>query len=257
MQDPVEVPAAAPPVEPDDDPAEEPEPDDAPEEPGEEPEDALPLPELVEPVAAGAAAPAPEATEAAALATDCAALATETAALAMPAPGAPAGGIATTEVVAGEAAPAGAEPVPEPEPEPELEPEAAVGVEPDAADAPELPLEDPELALSEPPDAAPHFGPLAAARLLATPAISTEAPGLGNLTSLPSGVVQSVAGMLALNMSGKDVSRLKMSSEAYASVALKESSRSRRLEPPVTVIGAQFMYISRFPIRLNHVQARA
>lgn len=50
--------------------------------------------------------------------------------------------------------------------------------------------------------------------------------------------------MLATNMGGKLEERSPI------------SSVERLEEPPVTVIGAQFMYISRLPMRLNHVQAR-
>lgn len=60
----------------------------------------------------------------------------------------------------------------------------------------------------------------------------------------PSAVVQPLP-MLALNISGKESARLLMS-------ALFD----RFLEPAVTVTGAQFMYISRLPMRLNHVHAR-
>ena len=59
--------------------------------------------------------------------------------------------------------------------------------------------------------------------------------------------------MFALNMPGKDA------------VARSESSGIRRvslrvsalfLDPPLTLIDAQFMYISRLPILLNQVQAK-
>lgn len=48
----------------------------------------------------------------------------------------------------------------------------------------------------------------------------------------------------ATNMGGKLAARL------------SSSSGERLDEPPETVMGAQFMYISRFPMRLNQVQAR-
>lgn len=66
----------------------------------------------------------------------------------------------------------------------------------------------PEDPLDELPDA-PHFGPVGGVKtsaLLAL-AISTEDPALGNLTSLPSAVVQSVAGIFAINISGNEVPR--------------------------------------------------
>ena len=58
-------------------------------------------------------------------------------------------------------------------------------------------------AAPEAPDA-PHFGPVGGAKTSALFALafSTEFPGLGNLRSDPSAVVQSVAGMLATNISG-------------------------------------------------------
>lgn len=59
--------------------------------------------------------------------------------------------------------------------------------------------------------------------------------------SMPSVVVQPL--MLATNMGGKLVERF------------STTSVSRFEEPLVTVTGAQFMYISRLPIRLNQVQA--
>jgi hypothetical protein len=58
------------------------------------------------------------------------------------------------------------------------------------------------------------------------------------VASSVSGVVQSVAGMFALKRSGSESKYFWLS------------------EPPVTSIGARFMYISRLPILLNHVQAR-
>ena len=107
----------------------------------------LPELELEDPVAAGEAGAAWLATEAAALATDCAALATEAAAEAWPPElGAPAGGMATTEVVAGDGAAAAAEPEPESAPD-ELEPSELAGAAPepapDESEPPELEPEPP------------------------------------------------------------------------------------------------------------------
>ena len=76
----------------------------------------------------------------------------------------------------------------------------------EAAAAPDEPLEellDDDDDDDDPPDA-PHFGPVGGAKSEATPSLSTEVPGSGNCTSLPSVVVQSVAGMLAMNMLGKE-----------------------------------------------------
>lgn len=59
-------------------------------------------------------------------------------------------------------------------------------------------------ATPEVPDA-PHFGPVGGAKTSALFALafSTETPALGNLTSAPSAVVQSLTGILAMNISGK------------------------------------------------------
>lgn len=98
---------------------------------------------------------------------------------------------------------------------------AAADIE--GAAAPELP-ELPALEASVPeeldelPDA-PHLGPVGGAKasaLLAL-AISTEAPGSGNLRSAASAVVQSVTGMFATNISGNEaVARSESSGTAYS-----------------------------------------
>ena len=69
--------------------------------------------------------------------------------------------------------------------------------------------------------------------------------------------MQSETGMLATNMAGKEgASRPASSGMAAKSVSLRGTS-SRLLEPPpVTLMEAQFMYISRLPTLLNQVQAR-
>ena len=56
--------------------------------------------------------------------------------------------------------------------------------------------------------------------------------------------------ILATNIAGNDVSRLETPR------ALDSDPGTSRFEAPVTVTGAQFMYISRFPIRLNQVHAK-
>lgn len=128
--------------------------------------------------------------------------------------------------------------------EPEAEPAPAAKTPPEeeglGAEAPdELPDEPDEL---EPPEAAPHLGPVGG--MVLADWLWTDDPGFGNWTSPPSAVVQSDVGTLATNMSGNDVSRFVV----WIS--------SLFLEPPVTVTGAQFMYISRLPTLLNHVHAR-
>ena len=152
--------------------------------------------------------------------------------------------------------------------EPEAPDEPVDPVEPAALDAPEAPdgSDDPdapeepeeddpaagalELEPDDPDD--PHLGPVGG---VSWPLqnFSTEVPGSGNCTSAESTVVQSVAGMLALNMAGKDVESRSVSS-GMAKVSLRVASRF--LDPPLTLTDAQFMYISLFPILLNQVQAK-
>ncbi len=141
--------------------------------------------------------------------------------------------------------------------------------DPDDASDPDDP-EDPEVADPDPdpdevdpaadalefdpdpdPDA-PHLEPLGAVSA-PVPNFSTEAPGSGNCTSAESTVSQSLVGIFALNIAGKDAVARPESSEAP-----RVSSRVAALffEPPLTLIDAQFMYISRLPILLNQVQAR-
>lgn len=97
-----------------------------------------------------------------------------------------------------------------------------------------------------------HLGPTGGSK---GPALfSTDVPGLGNWTLPPSVVVQSVVGMLAMNMVGKSgVARSESSGMLYSSVSLAATSRLD--VPPVTLMEAQFIYISRLPILLNQVQA--
>ena len=105
--------------------------------------------------------------------------------------------------------------------------------------------------------AATHLGPVGGAKTFALLALafSTDAPGFGNFTSAPCAVVQSDTGMFATNMAGKEaVARSESSATAYPSVWLRRVSLL--LEAPVTLIEAQFMYISRLPTLLNHVHAR-
>ena len=133
----------------------------------------------------------------------------------------------------------------EPEPaalDPDEEDPAAAPVEFDAdADPDEAP----------PPAGTLHLGPVGAVRV-PLPSFSTEAPGSGNCTSAESTVSQSLVGMFALNMPGKDAARSE--SSATPRVSLRE--RALFLDPPLTLIEAQFMYISRLPILLNQVQAK-
>lgn len=108
---------------------------------------------------------------------------------------------------------AGAGPV-DPDPDDPLDPVAPdpdVPDEPDAPDAPDDP-EDPDEdipaadALEFDPEFdpdAPHLAPVGGVSV-PLPNFSTEAPGSGNCTSCESTVSQSVVGMFALNMAGKD-----------------------------------------------------
>ena len=66
--------------------------------------------------------------------------------------------------------------------------------------------------------------------------------------------MQSVAGMFATNIAGKEGVSRPESSGMAKSVSLR--CVSLLLDPPVTLIDAQFMYISRLPILLNQVHAR-
>ena len=181
--------------------------------------------------AAGAAAGAPEAPDAGAGATDGA---TDGAAAA----GAP------------EAAIEGDDGLDEPEPDDPEPDEAgpaagAVELDPDAVEF------DPDDDAAPPPAGTLHFGPVGAVSV-PLPSFSTEAPGSGNSTSWESTVSQSDVGMFALNMPGKDVAR--SDNSGMPMVSLRESALFA--DPPLTLIDAQFMYISRFPILLNQVQAR-
>lgn len=80
------------------------------------------------------------------------------------------------------------------------------------------------------------------------PSCSTESPGSGKRTSVESTVPQPLP-TLATNISGRAL---------YAAWSRSWMRAASRLEdePPVMVMGAQFMYISRLPTLLNHVQAR-
>ena len=131
------------------------------------------------------------------------------------------------------------------DPDPPVEPDAPEEPDEDdpAADALEFEPDDPDDPHLEPVGGV--SGPL--------PNLSTEVPGSGNCTSAESTVVQSVAGMFALNMAGKDAES-RSDSSGMAKVSFKLASRF--LDPPLTFTDAQFMYISRFPILLNQVQAK-
>ena len=128
------------------------------------------------------------------------------------------------------------------------DPEDADDADPDGDDPAADTLEfDPD-----PDPDAPHLGPVGAVSA-PVPNFSTEVPGSGNCTSAESTVSQSLVGMFALNIAGKDaVARSERSETA------RVSSRVAALffDPPLTLIDAQFMYISRLPILLNQVQAR-
>lgn len=79
-------------------------------------------------------------------------------------------------------------------------------------------------------------------------------PASGKTTFPPSAVVQPLP-MLATNMSGKEGARFEISG-SRATLADSADVSSRFFDPATTVMGAQFMYISRLPIRLNQVHAR-
>ena len=86
------------------------------------------------------------------------------------------------------------------------------------------------------------------------PAYWTYWPGSGKRRSALSVEMQPLP-MLARNIGGNVVRLVKPGLEGGASRP-RTVGISRLLEPPVTVTGAQFMYISRLPTLLNQVQAR-
>ena len=157
---------------------------------------------------------------------------------------------------AGGAAEGEEDPLPEePPPEAPLPPAAgALG----AAEEPEEPPAGP---------AAPHLAPVGGLRSLLF--VTVDWPGSGNCTSVDSVVVQSEAGILAMNISGKVPaardSRLKfavwvplrLASSSSVETVSGSGTVERFLPPPLTTMGAQFMYISRLPTLLNQVHASA
>lgn len=102
-----------------------------------------------------------------------------------------------------------------------------------------------------PPAATLQLGPVGAVSV-PDPSFSTEAPGYGNSTSAESTVSQSLVGMFALNMPGKD-DVVRLESSGMPRVSLRVAALL--FDPPLTLMDAQFMYISRLPILLNQVQA--
>jgi len=123
-------------------------------------------------------------------------------------------------------------------------PEPAAVVAAVADDPPSEPAEGATVADT----ALPQAEPVAVWRalLVARPSCSTELPGSGKRRSVESTVWQPLP-MLATNMFGR---------ASYADVSRVSRYSSRLEAPPDNVTGAQFMYISRFPILLNQVQAR-
>lgn len=99
------------------------------------------------------------------------------------------------------------------------------------------------------PEPAAAQEPVGGASLPSAPSFSTLSPTLGNCTSAPSEVAQPLP-ILATNMSGK-LARFR----SERATAFLCSTARFVLVPPETVTGAQFMYISRLPMRLNHVHA--
>ena len=124
--------------------------------------------------------------------------------------------------------------------------EADDPVEPDAD-----PGESEELASEALVPDDPHLGPVGGVSV-PDPNFSTEVPGSGNCTSWESTVSQSLVGVFALNMAGKD-GAARADSSGMPRVSLREAALF--FDPPLTFTEAQFIYISRLPILLNHVQA--
>ena len=115
-------------------------------------------------------------------------------------------------------------------------PGAGAGAPPDAPDPPDA--VDAETAVPQLPTGGPVGFELKC---------WTVGPGFGNSRITASLVVQPLS-MLATNISGNESARF-VNPGIPAVPALF-------FDPPVTVIGAQFMYISRFPMKLNQVHAR-
>ncbi len=122
------------------------------------------------------------------------------------------------------------------------------------------PLADPPaLEPVEPPQVVPSGGVKEAPDL-----ISTDGPGSGNLMFPPALGLLHPFPMLATNIFGAELRLLKLPAARSAKRGPPMRLPSSRLTvplpdpplPPVTVIGAQFMYISWLPTLLNHVQAR-
>ena len=95
--------------------------------------------------------------------------------------------------------------------------------------------------------------PVGGAYLPSAASRSTLSPGLGKSTSAPSEVPHPLP-ILATNMSGY-VARLISERAAALRFSTARFLVLVLLLPPVTVMGAQFMYISRLPMRLNQVHA--
>lgn len=87
-----------------------------------------------------------------------------------------------------------------------------------------------------------HTGSLSGGRFLLSPLYSTMLPGQGKRTSTFSLFMQPFT--LARNIGGNAGDCLGMWSDEFDGESL------------ATVMGAQFMYISRLPTQLNHVQAK-
>ena len=118
------------------------------------------------------------------------------------------------------------------------------------ADEPEAALEPPRLTSDF-----PGHVPVGATGAAPEPAFCRPGPGSGNSKSALSTVLQPLP-IFATNMAGKEASRLPKMESLVASYSVLLVSRLTLEPPPVTVIGAQFMYISRLPILLNQVHAR-
>ena len=140
--------------------------------------------------------------------------------------------------------------VPGTEPLEDADVEFEAGVELLDADEPEAALEPPRLTSDFPGQV-----PVGATGAAPVPAFCRPGPGSGNCKSALSTVLQPLP-IFATNMAGREASRLPKIESFMASYSVVLVSRLTFEPPPVTVIGAQFMYISRLPILLNQVHAR-
>lgn len=143
-------------------------------------------------------------------------------------------------------------------------PPVLLGGAAEVAEGPEVGEDGPLADWLEPePVEAPQLGPMGGAKG-PDPSRSTDGPGLGNRMFPPFSSLRHPVPILATNIFGAELRLLKLPAARLVKTASSMRLPSSRLAvplpdpppPPVTVIGAQFMYISWLPTLLNQVQAR-